>query len=86
MDFKKLSKHANKIIAKRGGTAALKGDAQELAAIAKGKGSASQKAKAAALLQPLAKLAGDARRITDQIDADLPPDVLSPAIIPTDDP
>lgn len=49
-------------------------------------GTPAQKAKATALLQPLAKLAGDARRISDQIDADLPPDVLSPAIIPTDDP
>lgn len=48
MDFKKLTKQANKVIAKRGGTESLKGDAQELAAIVKGKGSASQKAKAAA--------------------------------------
>lgn len=49
-------------------------------------GTPQQKAKSAALLQPLAKLAGDARRISDQIDADLPHDVLSPAIIPTEDP
>lgn len=49
-------------------------------------GTPAQKLKAAALLQPLVKLTGDARRISDQIDADLPPDVLSPAIIPTDDP
>lgn len=49
-------------------------------------GTPAQKTKATALLQPLAKLAGDARRISDQIDADLPPDVLAPAIIPTDDP
>ena len=48
MDFKKLSNQANKIIAKRGGTESLKGDAAELAAIMKSKGTASQKAKAAA--------------------------------------
>ena len=49
-------------------------------------GTPAQKTKAAALLQPLVKLAGDARRISDQIEADLPPDVLAPPIIPTDDP
>lgn len=49
-------------------------------------GTPAQKAKSAALLQPLAKLAGDARRIGEQIDAGQPPDVLTPAIIPTDDP
>lgn len=48
MDFKKLTKQANKLIEKRGGAESLKGDAAELAAIAKGKGTASQKAKAAA--------------------------------------
>lgn len=48
MDFKKLSKQANTIIAKRGGTQSLKGDAQELAGILKGKGSAADKAKKAA--------------------------------------
>lgn len=48
MNFKKLSTQAKKIIDKRGGTAALKQDAQELQNIAKGKGSMSQKAKQAA--------------------------------------
>ncbi|MDO9353690.1 MAG: hypothetical protein Q7T55_08340 [Solirubrobacteraceae bacterium] len=48
MDIKKLTKQANKIIAKRGGTESLKGDAQELAGILKSKGSASDKAKKAA--------------------------------------
>lgn len=54
VDLKKLTKQANKLIAKRGGTAALKADAQELANIAKSKGTAADKAKAAAaaLKQP----------------------------------
>lgn len=48
MDFKKLSKQAKKIVDQRGGTGALKQDAQELQRIAKGKGSMSEKAKRAA--------------------------------------
>ena len=49
-------------------------------------GNPAQKTKAAALLQPLVKLAGDARVISDRIDADQVPATLTPAIIPTDDP
>lgn len=49
-------------------------------------GTAAQKAKATALLGPLVKLAGDARRIADQIDSNQTPDILAPAIIPIDDP
>lgn len=48
MDFKNLSKQAKKTIEQRGGTGAIKGDLQELAKIAKSKGSASEKAKLAA--------------------------------------
>lgn len=48
MDFKKLSKQAKKIVDQRGGTEALKQDAQELQNIAKSKGSMSDKAKKAA--------------------------------------
>ncbi len=48
MDFKKIRKQAEQAIEKRGGTGSLKGDFEEIAAIAKSKGSASQKAKAAA--------------------------------------
>jgi hypothetical protein len=48
MNFKRLADQAKKIVDKRGGTDALKGDAAELRDIAKGKGSLSDKAKAAA--------------------------------------
>ena len=48
VDFKKLSTQAKDLVEKRGGTDALKKDASELAEIAKGKGSLSDKAKAAA--------------------------------------
>lgn len=54
MDFKKLTGQAKALIDKRGGTDALKADAQQLADIAKGKGSVADKAKqaAAALKEP----------------------------------
>ncbi|MBJ7520700.1 MAG: hypothetical protein JHC84_13470 [Solirubrobacteraceae bacterium] len=48
MNFKTLQKQAKKIIDQRGGTDALKQDAQELQNIAKGKGTMSEKAKKAA--------------------------------------
>jgi hypothetical protein len=48
MDFKKLADKAKDTIDKRGGTDALKADAEELKKIAKGKGSLTDKAKAAA--------------------------------------
>jgi hypothetical protein len=48
MNFKRLADQAKKMIDKRGGSEALKGDASELRDIAKGKGSLSDKAKAAA--------------------------------------
>jgi hypothetical protein len=48
MDFKKLADKAKDAIDKRGGTDALKADAEELKNIAKGKGSLTDKAKAAA--------------------------------------
>ena len=48
VDFKKLSTQAKDLVEKRGGTDALKKDAAELREIAKGKGSLSDKAKAAA--------------------------------------
>ena len=54
MDFKGLSQRAKRLIDKRGGTDSLKQDAAELGDIARGKGSVSDKAKAAtdALKQP----------------------------------
>lgn len=48
VNFKKLGDRAKDLIEKRGGTDALKQDAAELKDIAKGKGSLSDKAKAAA--------------------------------------
>ena len=47
MNFKRLTDQAKKIVDKRGGSDALKEDAAELRDIAKGKGSLSDKAKAA---------------------------------------
>jgi hypothetical protein len=48
MNLKKLADQAKKVVDKRGGTDALKADLSELQTIAKGKGSAADKAKAAA--------------------------------------
>lgn len=48
MDFKKLTSRAKDLVEKRGGTNALKEDAEELKGIAKGEGSLTDKAKAAA--------------------------------------
>jgi len=48
MDFKKLANKAKETIDKRGGVDSLKADAEELKKVAQGKGSLSDKAKAAA--------------------------------------
>jgi len=48
MDFKKLADKAKKTIDERGGVDSLKADAEELKRVAKGKGSLTDKAKAAA--------------------------------------
>ena len=48
MDFKKLADKAKDTIDKRGGMDSLKADAEELKKVAKGKGSITDKAKAAA--------------------------------------
>ena len=48
VDFKKLGDRAKQMVEKRGGTDSLKEDAAELKDIATGKGSLSDKAKAAA--------------------------------------
>ena len=48
MDFKRLSQQAKRLIDRRGGTKSLKEDADELRDIARGEGSLSDKAKAAA--------------------------------------
>lgn len=48
VDFKKLGQQAKTLVDKRGGTEAVKEDAEQLRAIARGKGSLADKAKAAA--------------------------------------
>lgn len=48
MDFKKLAAKAKKTIDDRGGVDSLKADAEELKRVAQGRGSLSDKAKAAA--------------------------------------
>jgi hypothetical protein len=48
VDFKRLADRAKGLVEKRGGTGALKEDAEELREIAQGKGSVKDKAKAAA--------------------------------------
>lgn len=48
MDFKKLADKAKRTIDERGGVESLKADAEELKRVAKGKGSLTDKAKAAA--------------------------------------
>ena len=57
MDFKSLQRKAKQLIDRRGGTDSLKADAEELKDIAKGPGSAADKAKRAgeALKDPGAK-------------------------------
>jgi hypothetical protein len=47
VNFRRLADQAKKIVDKRGGTGALKEDAEELKDIATGKGSVKDKAKAA---------------------------------------
>ena len=47
VNFKKLADKAKDVVDKRGGVDSLKEDAEELKGIAKGKGSLSDKAKAA---------------------------------------
>ena len=48
MDFNKLFRRAKKVVDDRGGTGALKEDAEEVAAVARGRGSAGDKLKEAA--------------------------------------
>ena len=64
INFKRLSDQAKKVVDKRGGMDSLKEDAEELRDIAKGKGSLSDKAKAAgeAVKDPGAKGADPAAK------------------------
>jgi hypothetical protein len=60
MDFKKLADKAKKTIDERGGVESLKADAEQLKKVAQGKGSLTDKAKAAA---QAIKEPGDRREI-----------------------
>ena len=66
MDLKSLFNKGKKIVDERGGVDSLKEDAQELAGIAKGKGSLTDKAKeaAAAVKEPGANRAASRRSDT----------------------
>jgi hypothetical protein len=48
VDFNRLLRRTKKVVEERGGSDALKKDAEELADVAKGRGSLGDKAKAAA--------------------------------------
>ncbi|HYF28509.1 MAG TPA: hypothetical protein VD931_22400 [Baekduia sp.] len=74
MDFRKLTKRAKQVIDQRGGTEALKKDAEELREIAKGKGTLQDKAKRAAeaLKEPGTRPAPDAGEPTGRAPADAP--------------
>lgn len=68
MDFKKLFDKGKKMVDDRGGVDSLKEDAQELAGIAKGKGSLTDKAKeaAAAVKEPGANAPAGQERQSDE--------------------
>src|SRR5881392_1882466 len=68
MDFKKLADKAKHAIDKRGGVDSLKADAEELKKVAKGDGSLTDKAKAAAaaLKDPGSKERGEGHRTEGQ--------------------
>ncbi len=75
VNFKKLTDKAKDVIDKRGEVDSLKGDAQELTDVAKGKGSIKDKAKAAAdaVKEPGAPGASEPRQRREQADGTPPP-------------
>ena len=90
MDFKSLQRMAKNVIDKRGGTEALKADAEELKKIATGPGTASEKAKRAAdaLKDPGAR-ATDATKdqpVTPPAETPAPPTAATPDAPPVDAP
>ena len=81
MDLKRLSQQAKRLVDRRGGSKSLKEDADELRDIARGEGSLSDKAKAAAdaIKEPGAK-EPDAKR------PDAPPPAAPPQPPPSQNP
>jgi hypothetical protein len=75
MDFKKLADKAKDTIDKRGGMDSLKADAEELRKVAKGQGSLSDKAKAAAaaIKDPGARGDGEKRDRKEQPEGEMRP-------------
>jgi len=75
MDFKKLADKAKDTIDKRGGMDSLKADAEELKKVAKGRGSLTDKAKAAAaaIKDPGARGEDEKRERKDQPEGEMHP-------------
>ncbi len=67
MNFRSLSKMAKRVVDQRGGTEAVKADAERLKDIARGQGTLSEKSKRAAeaLREPGAGRGADGRRTGD---------------------
>jgi hypothetical protein len=86
MDFKRLSQQAKRLIDRRGGSKSLKEDADELRDIARGEGSLSDKAKAAAdaIKEPGAKEPGAKEPGAKEPDA--PPPAAPPQPPPSQTP
>ena len=72
VNFRRLADQAKKVVDKRGGTDALKEDAEELKDIATGKGSVKDKAKAAG--QAIKDPGALAERSTPRSTAEKPPE------------
>ncbi len=76
VNFSKLTDKAKNVVEKRGGVDSLKEDAQELSGVAKGKGSLTDKAKAAAkaVKEPGAPGSSEPRPTRGQADETPPPE------------
>jgi hypothetical protein len=86
MDFKRLSQQAKRLFDRRGGSKSLKEDADELRDIARGEGSLSDKAKAAAdaIKEPGAREPG--AREPGAKEPDAPPPAAPPQPPPSQTP
>jgi hypothetical protein len=86
MDFKRLSQQAKHLFDRRGGSKSLKKDADELRDIARGEGSLSDKAKAAAdaIKEPGAREPG--AREPGAKESDAPPPAAPPQPPPSQTP
>jgi len=73
MDLNKLKAQAQDLIQKRGGTDALKEDAEELKDIATGKGSASDKASKSNMRSGYPLASGTDRRNRGRLSHNFPP-------------